>query len=340
MTVAQPPYVDVGGRYPQLPRTARWRWWRPLLGLLICALTVVVLATAVVLLTLAVSALIGGPADPREDASLTADRPLGLLANNLVIATLVPASMLAVWAGHGQRPGYLASVTSRPRSRLFGQLLVVALVLVVVFVGLSLLIPPVGLGSVDPPAAGTLAGLLAVIALSTPLQSAAEEIGFRGYLTQAVASWFARPVVGAVVAAAVSALAFAFAHGAQDPALFVDRCAFGLVASWLTWRTGGLEAAIALHVANNLVSLGLTAVTGSVAASLEASSLDWPHALVDVVMMLVYALVVARLVDRRGVQVRRVPPPLALSAHEGVGYPGSRSSTPPPAGDEPPWGMG
>lgn len=30
----------------------------------------------------------------------------------------------------------------------------------------------------------------------------------------------------------------------------------GLVAAWLTWRTGGLEAAIAIHVINNLVAFG------------------------------------------------------------------------------------
>ena len=61
---------------------------------------------------------------------------------------------------------------------------------------------------------------------------------------------------------------FALAHGAQDAWLFGDRFAFALVASWLAWRTGGLEAPIALHVANNLVSLVFTASTGSLEESL------------------------------------------------------------------------
>ena len=64
----------------------------------------------------------------------------------------------------------------------------------------SFAIPPVGFGDIDRPSAGTLVGLLVVILLTTPLQSAAEEVGFRGYLSQAVASWFARPVTGALVA--------------------------------------------------------------------------------------------------------------------------------------------
>jgi membrane protease YdiL (CAAX protease family) len=179
--------------------------------------------------------------------------------------------------------------------------------------------------------------LFVVILLTTPLQSAAEEVGFRGYLSQAVASWFARPMVGTLVAGAVSATLFAVAHGGQEPALFADRFAFGAVASWLVWRTGGLEASIALHAANNLVSLGYTASTGSLEEALESATLGWPSALLDIAMMVVFAAVVARLADRWGLAVRRAAPvavsvadeQVPLSGPDGFGYPGSRSSTPP-----------
>ena len=60
-----------------------------------------------------------------------------------------------------------------------------------------------------------------------------------------------------IVPAVVSAVLFALAHGAQSPWLFADRLVFGLVASLLVWRTGGLEVAVALHAANNLVAFGL-----------------------------------------------------------------------------------
>ena len=72
-----------------------------------------------------------------------------------------------------------------------------------------------------------------------------------------------------MLAALVTATLFALAHGAQDPWLFADRLLFGVVASWLAWRTGGLEAPIALHAANNLVSLGYTAVEGTLSESLQ-----------------------------------------------------------------------
>ena len=104
---------------------------------------------------------------------------------------------------------------------------------------------------------------------------------------------------------------FALAHGTQDGWLFGDRLAFGVVASWLAWRTGGLEAPIALHVANNLVSLAVTASTGSLEDSLTASTLEWQFAATDVAMMLTFAVVVERLVRRRPVDVRRSEGPAA-----------------------------
>jgi uncharacterized protein len=240
---------------------------------------------------------------------------------------------------HRLRPGLLGSVTGRLRLELVRRLLPVAALLVIVFFAASFLVPPIGVGEIDPPPVGRLIGLFVVILLTTPLQSAAEEVGFRGYLSQAVASWSSRPAVGAIAAGAVSATLFALAHGAQDPALFADRFAFGVVASWLVWRTGGLEASIALHVANNVVGLLFTAATGSIEESLTTSSLTWSLAALDVVMMLVYAAVVQRLAVRWDLVVRRPVVPLAVSGRR-VGYPGWRSSTPPPAGGEPPWGMG
>jgi membrane protease YdiL (CAAX protease family) len=346
-TTESPAPVE-GDRYPQLLRTPRHRWWRPLLGLLLGVVAGIVAAIAVVLLALAVQAVRGHGVNPRDDSTLSADSPLGLLANNLVIASLIPAAMFAVWAAHRTRVGGLASVVGRLRWSLLGRFFALACVLVSVFFAASFALPPAGLGDVHAPPIATLVGLLGVVLVSTPLQSAAEEVGFRGYLSQAVASWFARPALGTWVAGAVSATLFALAHGGQEPALFADRFAFGALASWLAWRTGGLEASIALHAANNMVSLGYTASTGSVQEALNTSTLGWPAALLDIAMMLVFAGVVARLTDRWGLVVRRPWPASLPGGHEGAplsgrdgfGYPGSRSSIPPPAGSEPPWGMG
>jgi hypothetical protein len=310
------------------------------LGIALAGFTVASGAVAVILAASLLAALTGAVEDPFADEGLSPDTPIGLLANNLVIATMVPAAGLAVLVVHRERPGWLASVTGRLRLALTSRLLGVAFVVVLVFFGASFLLSSSAATEADPPDLATFLALLAVILLTTPLQAAAEEVGFRGYLSQAVASWFSRPAAGTVVAAVVSAVLFALAHGTQDTWLFGDRLAFGLVASWLVWRTGGLEAAIALHLANNVVSLVYTAAIGSLEASLTASTLEWQFAVLDIVMMLTYAAVVDRLVRRWQVQLSRPPAAGVLSRPPAVGYPFPRPSTPPPAGNDEPWGMG
>lgn len=80
-----------------------------------------------------------------------------------------------------------------------------------------------------------------------PLQVTAEEFVFRGYLLQAIGRWFGRPIVAVVVAAPV----FVVGH-LSDVRTAVSSALMALVAGYLCIRTGGLEAAIALHLANNL----------------------------------------------------------------------------------------
>ena len=337
MTVVEPAGTadSAGDTYPRLLRTPRWRWWRPLLGLLGLGFGVVFGGVVITLLAVIVVTATGASGDSVTEDALDPDTVLGLLANNLILATIIPAAALTVLVVHQERPGWLASVTGRVRWGLLARLAPLALVVVLVFFGLGLLVPGTAETDGSTPTTATLVGLLAVILLTTPLQAAAEETGFRGYITQAVSSWFARPVVGILVGGGVSAVCFALAHGVQDPWLFADRLCFGVVASWLAWRTGGLEASVALHTANNLVSLVVSAATGTLSDSLTASSLDWRLAALDVTMMVVFAVLVDRLVRRRPVATRRV-----LSATGAVGYPLQRPPTPPPAGRENPWGMG
>ncbi len=343
MTGSAPPYEHTwhGGDvalaadpHPRLLSTPRARWWRPVLGLILAALVVVVAAVVVVLVA---TLLVGsGPVDERTTDALDPGTWQGLLANNLVILTLVPAVMVAVLVVHRERVGWLFSVTARPRWGLLVRCFGLALVVVLAGYGVSYLVPTSVSLDGTAPSTGALLATLAVILVTTPLQSLAEEVGFRGYLTQAVASWAGRPRVGITAGVTVSALLFALAHGTQDLSLFSDRLAFGLVASWLAWRTGGLEAPVALHAANNLLSLGAGAFAGTLGESLSLSTLEWQFALLDVASMLVFAVAVDLLVRRSRPARLRV-----LSPAPQVGYPERRPSTPPPAGDDAsPWGMG
>jgi membrane protease YdiL (CAAX protease family) len=138
---------------------------------------------------------------------------------------------------------------------------------------MMLLSTTIGRGLSFQPQEGLL-GFLVVILLTSPIQAVAEEIFFRGYLLQALGSLVAKPWFGVIV----SALVFALLHGTQNLPLFVDRFVFGLLAALLVWRTGGLEAAIAAHVINNIFAYLVAGLTTSIAALKAIDGIGWIHA--------------------------------------------------------------
>jgi uncharacterized protein len=217
-----------------------------------------------------------------------------------------------VRVGHGIAPRWQASVVGRTRWRwlVVSGLLPTAVVLVSVL-GPGLLALSAGqepFGSGDQRSAASTAALVVVVLLTTPLQAAGEEHLFRGWMSQAVGSWFRRPGVGAVVAALVSAGAFALAHGDQDPWLYADRFLFGLTASYLAWRTGGLETGIAFHAVNNVVVFVPTVLAGGLGDALETTSASPVLVVLDGIGFVLIALGTAWLARRRGLVRLSVPP--------------------------------
>ena len=250
--------------------------------------------------------------------------PVGLLVTNLFLAAFIPLGQLCVWLGHGWRPRWVASV--RPGMR-WSWLLICAGVTAAVYVpvtGLLLLVDPQG-GS--PERQAPL--LLLVVLLTTPLQAAGEEYLFRGWLTQAIGSLVPRAAVGALVAGGVSATLFALAHGQQDLWLFLDRFGFGVAASWLVWRTGGLEAGIAVHAVNNIVAFVPTILLGQLGEALEVSESSPLTTLVDLVQLAIVVAVVLRLARRRGI-ARLHDPATQPGGHAAAGRSGPPQYGPPP----------
>ena len=86
------------------------------------------------------------------------------------------------------------------------------------------------------------------------------------------------PWFGIIASSAV----FTLFHQSTNLALVVDRFAFGVLAGWLVVRTGGLEASIGAHVANNVTSFGLAALTSSVAEVKAITEVTWVVAAWDV----------------------------------------------------------
>ncbi len=299
--LVKPARPDEPRSYPQLLRGPKHRWWRPLvsiaamLGLALVTMLLLVVVAVVVFLVTGASPDSFGTDDEMMQA--LADEPLFLLANNLLIAAGIPLGMLAIWIGHGWRPRWVASVAGGMRWRwlVVASAVALAVQLVATAVFFALDGVPSGVGT-------NVVWLLVVVFLTTPLQAAGEEYVFRGWLTQTIGSWIPAALVSALLTGALASTLFAMAHGSQNIWLFLDRFAFGVLASYLTWRTGGLEAAIGTHAINNIVVFIPTILTGGMAAALAVTDVPAWMVGADVAAMVVTGVVLVRLADRMGVQ--------------------------------------
>ncbi|NPC95598.1 CPBP family intramembrane glutamic endopeptidase [Nocardioides sp. zg-DK7169] len=302
--------------YHRLQRAAPWAPWRPLVGVVTLSVVFVVLAPVVSLAAFTVGLGISG-ADVTSSVERMLDTdhvtPLGLAYLNVAIALMIPATWLVAWALHRQRPGWLASVAPRIRWRWLLICLGLAFLALLVTLMVAAVVPASeDAGEVSTQLNGwttTTRDFVLVVLLLTPLQAAGEEYVFRGYLTQA----FGGLVRSRWLAVVGPALLFALAHGAQDPQIFVDRFAFGLVAGILVILTGGLEAGIAMHVLNNFFAFGLALAFGDITTVLNPTGGSWwslATTLTQSVSFLVLSVGAARLLGLRTVAK---PPVLAPS---------------------------
>ncbi|MDR1806506.1 MAG: CPBP family intramembrane metalloprotease [Propionibacteriaceae bacterium] len=187
------------------------------------------------------------------DAAVTGfGSPWGIWAAHFGLSILV----LGAWAYYRlachRRLAWLWSVMPGVRWRYGLLCLIAALILFGGYAGVTFAAGP---GWQPPP---DWVWYLVPIVVTSPLQALGEEVLFRGLLLQALGLIVPRPWFPVLF----SALLFAFFHGAQNPWLFASRFVFGILAGALVWRTGGLEAGVAAHAANNLAAFGLALVTG------------------------------------------------------------------------------
>jgi membrane protease YdiL (CAAX protease family) len=306
-----PPF-DTPQPYPLLMRARDWAWWRPLLGLLLFS---VLYAVAGVVLVVVV--LVTGVVPDLAMMDLT-DVAV-LLVTNLSLIVAIPIVWLCWLVPHGLGIGWSSSVLGRLRWRLFVPWTWRALATLGVAVVGSLLISVAATGVEITGPGSSFPWMLLVVLTTTPLQAAAEEYVFRGYLSQAIAGWVRRPVVGAVVAALLTAALFSAAHAPPDWATFLDRFAVGLAASAVVWLTGGLEAAIVLHAVNNLLVFVLAGALGDGGAVSDSSGgVGVVPLVLTVGGLAAYVLLVAR--SRARLQLETVT---AATAWSGV-VPGAR----------------
>ena len=277
-------------QYHRLGRIARGGWWRPVAGTVLVVVGWAGLQGLLLGLVDVVAGVSGQP--PAADGTASVGALGDLAVAFLSVALLLPVVLLAARWTQARSPGTLSSVTGRLRWRWLLRCLPVATAAAVVvlggFVGLAAVTgADTGLGG---PLAGWPSFLAAalVLILVVPVQAAAEEYAFRGWLLQAVGGFVRRPWLPI----AVQAVLFAAVHGWGTPWGFADLVVFAVAAGVLTVRTGGLEAAVALHLATNL-GAGLTAaVFGQLSVDETAADAPWQLVLLDLPVMLAYTLVV------------------------------------------------
>ncbi|MDQ7993351.1 MAG: type II CAAX endopeptidase family protein [Propionicimonas sp.] len=325
------PHADRPSELPVVPReyhefyrTPRLRWWHPLVALLGFGFAWLVAVLLVSLAALFYDIAVGSYAFVDLTAADIPITPALFLANNVGLALAIPLALGIQRLVFKQRGGWLFSIAGRLRWGLLGRFMLVTLVLYVVLIAVELLTGGVPTDlSVRPETWFLLVSIL----LTTPLQSAGEEVALRGLLARSIGAWFPASRVGLVVSTAVTSAVFMVLHGAGDPWLNLQYVCFGVVASVLVWKTGGLEAPIALHVVNNLIGLSVVPFTGLDGLFDREAGVGSPLVLVQVVVLVAAAAGMLWQARRLGLPTSAAPaaPAGTVDAHE-------------PPGSRPAWG--
>lgn len=289
-----------GARYDHLARNAANNWWRPVVGSVIVGMGFFVIGLFVILVGAFVAAIVGIPATLRPDR-LFGDPVFSLAVLLLSIAAVLPLVYGVAALVQRRRPGTLSSVAGRLRWSWLWQCVGVAVV--AMLLGQTALVVTYVVTGADT---STLFGwkgwsqfvpALVVIVLLVPFQAAAEEYVFRGWVLQAFGAYLNSPWPGILLGSA----GFAALHAYTDWGI-VDVFGFGVLMGWLTIRSGGLEAAIAMHVVNNTVAFTAAAAAGQVENALKQGAVPWQSLVGTLVQLSVFALGVLYLAKKRSVR--------------------------------------
>lgn len=288
--------------YHQMLRTWNYKWWKPVVGIILVILGMVVVAPLVMLPVLAIGVVIeGGPflESLEKAATLEAIGPAALLYLNLTLGSAILVTWFVMRVLHRMRPRWLTSVVPKMRWKLLFICIGLAVIALIAQVIVSAMLPGTQEADVTQELnhfTTTTAILALIVLLTTPFQAAGEEYIFRGYMMQAIGSFWSfawvPPVATKWIAILATSALFASAHGVQNFPLFFDRFMFGLIAGWLVIRTGGLEAGIAMHILNNFLAFGFALTFGDLSESLNVSEVGWGNVPLTLVQAGTYALLV------------------------------------------------
>ncbi len=293
--------------YPQLLRGPVHHWWRPLasFGLIVVELLGMMIAVAILMGVTFAATGQDPEALARDVENIDMGDPLMFTWMNIPLILLIPIVLVAVKVAHGQPIGYVSSVIGRFRWRWFAICVAALAPLWLVYIAGAWAID--GAQSSERPAQWPL--LILLVLVLTPFQCAGEEYAFRGWLLQSVGSWFRNRVLAFAVPTVLSMVLFALAHGSLDPWLLAELGVFAFFACLLTLRTGGLEAAVAMHLVNNVILMIFTLIVGGFDDGfVDANSGGIPSSvLVSIVVQSLAFVIITKLANRQGIDRRYTP---------------------------------
>jgi membrane protease YdiL (CAAX protease family) len=280
---------------------ARWSapgWWRTAIGTIMIVVGTLGLATVLYAMALVVGQIADLPRDPDDVPILP---PLAEAALTFAaIAVGLPVVLLTTRLLQRRPAGTLSSVAGRLRWGWLARCLPVAFVTIALMFAAAFLQVPAEPAEYSDSSGGFWVGVgpflgaSLLMVLIVPLQAATEEYVFRGWLLQAVGA-LTRRLWPAIL---VQAVLFAAVHGWGTVWGFIDLVVWAAFMGWLTVRTGGLEASIALHTMNNLLPMIWSSAFGLFDIDETAADMSLFGLLVDLPLVTGYVLVVAWLARR------------------------------------------
>ncbi|HMN58957.1 MAG TPA: alpha/beta fold hydrolase [Anaerolinea sp.] len=307
------PSQGLPGPFFNAARTGNNRWWVYLLTLTGAFLGVLT-ATTVLLVPLML-------AYPSADVLSIAPAPL------VLAVTLLPfgAVHLILWVSlrflHRRPPASLYNPGRVFRWRLLWLSGAAWLLLSALVDGVQYLLKPeLYRFSFDP---GRFWPYLPVALLLLPLQTSAEELVFRGYLPQA----FGLRARSLWLPLLLPALLFGLLHIANPEVAtygFLTTMplylGIGLILSWITLRSQGLEMAFGLHLANNLYSGLVTGLPNGALPSATLFTMNQMDPMLNLILFLAIAVLFVLFSERLLSGARwHVPPGLAVVLLLGAG---------------------
>ena len=312
----------------------RARWFTPVLEGLLIAGIYFVLLLIVSFALLAFAVMLRVPYDHLTDLQRVYANvfktPLVFIALLITIIPVIPAIFIARLITNFKPLGLIHSIAGRMRWSYLGVFLGFGfLIFGLYYVGFATLDGSLTTqNSVHPLNSGMFWLYIVLILLIVPFQCYAEELLFRGYLMQTVGRWLKNPVWAIIIPAPI----FMVLHGYGLWGL-LSVLTMALIAGFLCWYTGGLEAGIGLHIANNvsIFIFGLLGLEDPFGAVREEQPLDFVQALI---LQLAFAGLVYMYTYRqkRKAALNQVPDAAAASSAEGasmgVEAPASSSDAP------------